>query len=304
MGWTDWADTVTNAMIGGKATDGSVSTGILGSNWFQNLAGAVSTGYDIYQGIQKQKASDRMYDLMYGTAANQDIWANLVKDRYVNTYWPYESTQYEYASADRTAMRDSDLVARDYNISRKYEQVQQAQSINPELDTAERSLIDILVEPVTNLRTRLANDAITSVNQSFDSTRLQDLRRLNVLGVNPSSGARLIYNRSLATAQALASATARNNAAIIAEDVGISRQGQALAYRAGIPLPTYQTTPSVQAGNVTTALSSTGSMAGAIGAQLDNSAQQSFTGAATALNSMYMRPFVDRYMNKISGNKG
>jgi len=304
MGWTDWADTVTNAMIGGKATDGSVSTGILGSNWFQNLAGAVSTGYDIYQGIQKQKASDRMYDLMYGTAANQDTWANLVKARYTDIYWPYESVQYEYAGADRTAMRDSDVVARDYNIARKYEQVQQAQSINPELDIAERSLIDILVEPVTNLRTRLANDAITSVNQSFDSTRLQDLRRLNVLGVNPSSGARLIYNRSLATAQALASATARNNAAIIAEDVGISRQGQALAYRSGIPLPTYQTTPSVQAGNVTTALSATGSMAGAAGAQLDNSAQQSFTGAATALNSMYMRPFVDRYMNKISGNKG
>jgi len=304
MGYEDWTGTIMNAMIGGKATDGSVSTGILGSNWFQNLAGAVSTGYDIYQGIQKQKASDRMYDLMYGTAANQDTWANLVKARYVDTYWPYETTQYGYATADQTAMRSSDVAARDYNITRKGQQITQATTINPKLDTAEGSLIDTLVESITNLRTRLANDAITSVNQSFDSTRLQDLRRLNVLGVNPSSGARLIYNRSLATAQALASATARNNAAIIAEDVGISRQGQALAYRAGVPLPTYQTTPSVQAGNVTTALSSTGSMAGAAGAQLDNSAQQSFTGAATALNSMYMRPFVDRYMNKISGNKG
>ena len=91
---------------------------------------------------------------------------------------------------------------------------------------------------------------------------------------------------------------------MIAEDTSISRQGQALAYRAGINLPTYQTTPSVQAGNVTTALSATGSMAATAGGQLDNSAQQSFTGAATALNSMYMRPITEKYMSAATARMG
>lgn len=296
----DWGN-ISGSILNNIATAGADIGSAAGSNWFNNLAGAAATGYDIYQGIQKQKASDRMYDLMYGTAANQDVWANLVKDRYTSMYWPFEAIQYEYATADRIAMRDIDVASRDYNIARKGQQIAQASIINPELDTAEQQLIDTLIEPVTNLRTRLANAAVTSVNQSFDNTRIQDLRRLNTIGVNPSSGARLMYSRSLANAQALASATARNNAAIIAEDTAISRQGQALAYRAGIQLPTYQTTPTVQAGNVTTALSSTGTIAGAAGASLDNSAQQSFTGAATALSSMYMRPKMDAYMSSISG---
>ena len=299
----DWSKMMDSAAGSMTAVGGAIG-GAVGSNWFQNLAGAASTGYDIYQGIQKQQSSQRMYDLLYGSAAKQDTWADLIKTRYSDIYWPYEAVQYDYATADRLAMRDSDLAARDYNIARKYQQIQQAGSINPVLDTAEMSLINTLVASVDNLRTRLANDAIVGVNQSFDNTRAQDLRRLGTLGVNPSSGARLTYSRALAGSQALASAAARNNAAMIAEDTSISRQGQALAYRAGINLPTYQTTPSVQAGNVTTALSATGSMAATAGGQLDNSAQQSFTGAATALNSMYMRPITEKYMSAATARMG
>ena len=299
----DWSKMMDSA-AGSMTSVGGAIGGAVGSNWFQNLTGAVSTGYDIYQGIQKQQSSQRMYDLLYGSAAKQDTWADLIKTRYSDIYWPYEAVQYDYATADRLAMRDSDLAARDYNIARKYQQIQQAGSINPVLDTAEMSLINTLVASVDNLRTRLANDAIVGVNQSFDNTRTQDLRRLGTLGVNPSSGARLTYSRALAGSQALASAAARNNAAMIAEDTSISRQGQALAYRAGINLPTYQTTPSVQAGNVTTALSATGSMAATAGGQLDNSAQQSFTGAATALNSMYMRPITEKYMSAATARMG
>ena len=299
----DW-NNISGSILNSVATAGTDIGSAVGSNWFQNLAGAVSTGYDIYQGIQKQQSAQRMYDLMYGTAAKQDTWADLIKTRYSDIYWPYEAVQYDYATADRLALRDSDLAARDYNIARKYQQIQQAGSINPVLDTAELSLINTLVASVDNLRTRLANDAIVGVNQSFDNTRAQDLRRLGTLGVNPSSGARLTYSRALAGSQALASAAARNNAAMIAEDTSISRQGQALAYRAGVTLPTYQTTPSVQAGNVTTALSATGSMAATAGGQLDNSAQQSFTGAATALNSMYMRPITEKYMSAATARMG
>lgn len=299
--WTgiDWGKMMDSA-AGAMASAGGAVGAAVGSSWFQNLTGAAAVGYDIYQGIQKQKASDRMYDLMYGTAAAQDTWANEVKARYTSIYWPFETAQYTYATEDRLAARDSDIAARDYNITRKYEQINQATNINPTLDSAELSLINLLVDDSVTLRTRLAADAVTSVNQSFDNTRTQDNRRLNSLGVNPSSGARLIYNRALANAQALASANVRNTAAVIAEDTSISRQGQALAYRAGIPFPTYQTTPSVQAGNVTTALSSTGSIAATAGGQLDNSAQQAFTGAATALNSMYMRPYQEKYMNSMT----
>ena len=296
----DW-DTITNALVGSAATRGS--QGLIGSegnvSW-SSLANIASSGYDIYQGIQNQQNANRMYDLMYGTAAAQDVWAGLVKTRYTDKYWPWEDLQYTYASEDRTTMRPSDIAARDYTILRKSQQIAQASSINPLLDNTELSLLDDLTESHEDLEARLANDAVTSVNQSFDTTRLQDNRRLNSIGANPSSGALLIYSRSLANAQALACATARNNAAMIAEDTSISRRGQALSYRAGIALPVYQTTPSVQAGNVTTALTGTGSIAGAAGAQLDSSAQQSFTGAATALSSMQMRPYTEKYMTAMT----
>ena len=293
-----------DSATGSMATMGSAIGEAVGSNWFNTLTNVASTGYDIYQGIQRQKASDRMFDLMYGTAAKQDTWSDAIKARYESTYWPYEATQYEYATEDRLVMRPSDVAARDYNIVRKGQQIVQASTLNPLLDNTELGLITTLVEDIATLRTRLANDAITEVNKSFDNTRAQDLRRLNSLGVNPSSGARLVYNRALANAQALASATARNNAAVIAEDTSISRRGQALSYRAGIPLPTYQTTQSVQAGNVTTALNSVGGMAATAGAHLDNSAQQSFTGAATTLNSMYMRPITEKYMSAATARMG
>lgn len=301
MGWEETINWITDAASGlGK----SVADAATGPNWFQNLMGAASTSYDIYQGIQRQKSSDRMFDLMYGTAAAQDTWANTVKTRYTDIYWPFETTQYVYSTEDITASRPVDIAARDYSIGRKYQQITQAVYLNPLLDTTEKSLLDVLTDDATELRARLASDAVLSVTQSFDNTRLQDSRRLNVLGVNPSSGARLIYNRALAGAQALATATARNNAAIVAEDAAISRQSQALGYRAGVPLPQYQTTPSVSAGNITTALSSTGSIAGAAGVALDNSAQQAFTGAATSLNSMYMRPYMQKYMETVNKRLG
>lgn len=301
MAWS--MDTITNALIGATATSGAKTSGLFGSggevSW-SALGSFAASGYDIYQGIQRQADSNRMYDLMYGSATAQDTWANLVQARYTGKYWPWEDAQYAYALEDRTTLRPSDIASRDYNIARKYQQIQQARTINPILDNTEQSLINDLIESHEDLEARLANDAVTSVNQSFDNTRLQDNRRLNSIGANPTSGARLIYTRSLANAQALASATARNNAAMIAEDTSLSRRGQALAYRSGIQLPTYQTTPSVQAGNVTTALTGTGSIAGAAGAQLDTSAQQSFTGAATALNSMYMRPYTEKYMTAMT----
>lgn len=294
---TSWAGT----LVSNSLTSASK---VAGSNTFQNVVSLAATGYDIYQGIQKQKAADRMFDLMWGTAATQDAWATEIKTRYTNTYWPLEDSQYSYYSEDLVANRPSDVAARDYNITRKYEQISQAAAINPELDTTERALISTLIDDTATLRARLAADAVLGVNQSFDATRAQDTRRMGVLGINPSSGARLGYTRALAGAQALATATARNNAAIIAEDTAISRQGQALSYRAGVPLPTYQVTPSVQAGNVTTALSSVGSIAAATGAHMDTSAQQSFTGAATALNNMYMRPYVQKYMESINQRQG
>jgi hypothetical protein len=298
-----WWDTITNALIGNAATGSSNSSGLLGSNGslsLSSIANIATSGYDIYKGIQSQQNANRMYDLMYGTATAQDTWAAKVSTRYTDVYWPWETIQYSYASEDREVMRPSDIASRSYNIVRKYQQISQAESMNPIIDNTERNLINKLVEDTETLKYRLANDAVTAVNQSFDSTRIQDNRRLNSIGANPTSGSRLIYSRSLANAQALASATARNNAAMIAEDTAISRHGQALAYRTGVNLPTYQTTPSVQAGNVTTALSSTGSIAGAAGAQLDNSAQQSFTGAATALSSNAMQPYTEKLMSSLT----
>ena len=76
-----------------------------------------------------------------------------------------------------------------------------------------------------------------------------------------------------------------------------SRQSQAANFQAGIPLPTYQTTGTVSAGNVTQAQSGSGSTAGAAASSMNNNAQNSFTGASTALNSLYWNPITSNYMN-------
>lgn len=285
-------------ILSGVDTVGSTIGSVVGDKAFQNLTGAASAGYDIYQGLQTQRQADRMYDLMYGTAAAQDAWANKIAARTEGTYWPLEDLSYKYATEDMNALRPSDTANRDYNITRRGEQLAQAKAINPMLDTTERELLGTLTEDTGDLRNRLAAQGVAGVQQSFDNTRAQDTRRMNLAGINPSSGAALDYNRGLATSQSLAEANARNQAASTAEDTAISRQGQALAYRAGIQLPTYQTTPSVSAGQVSTALSSTGSLAAGAANNLNTQAQNSFTGASTALNSMYMRPYVQNYKQK------
>jgi hypothetical protein len=288
-------------ILGGLGTVGSGLGSIVGSNAFQNLTGAAAAGYDIYSGLQQQQQADRMYDLMFGSAAKQDEWAAKMAARTESKYWPLEDLQYQYATEDMGALRPSDTANRDYNIQRRGEQLAQARAINPMLDTTERNLLDTLTESSDDLRNRLSNQAVAGVQQSFDNTRAQDMRRMALSGINPSSGASLDYNRGLATSQAMAEANARTQAATTAEDTALSRQGQALAYRAGIQLPTYQATPSVSAGQVSTSLGSTGSLAAGAANNLNNQAQQSFTGAATALNSMYMRPYTQNYLSKISG---
>lgn len=273
----------------------------VGSSSFQNLTGLAAAGYDIYSGLQQESQANKMYDLMFGSSAQQDAWAAEMADRTKAVYWPLETQQYKYATEDIDAMRPSDVANRDYNIQRRAEQLAQAKAVNPMLDTTELNMLNTLTQSPDDLRNRLSNQAVTGVQQSFGNAREQAARNMALSGVNPLSGQSTEYNRNFATSQALAEANARNQAATTAEDTALSRQGQALAYRAGIPLPTYQTTPTVSAGNVTSALSSTGTLGAYTGSALNTQAQQSFTGASTALNNMYMRPYVQNYMNKISG---
>lgn len=259
----------------------------------QGLSGAINLGtaaYDIYSGIQAQNQADRMYDIVYGTAAQQDAWAQELSNRTKSLYWPLEEKNFQYATEDINALRPSSVAARDYNIQRSAEQLAQARQLDPLFDANRSSLVNTLTTGTPELQQRLMNEASANVSQAFDQSRTAGMRQFGQAGINPSSGALADYNRTMDQQQALAQATARTQAARSGEDIGLSRQSQALNLQAGIPLPTYQTTPSVSAGNISSAQSGSGTLAGQAAAGLSTNAQNAFTGAATSLNSLYYNP--------------
>lgn len=264
---------------------------VLSSNTFNTLATLGSTAYDIYSGIQSQNQANKMYDILYGSAAQQDAWAKELSDRTKSAYWPLEDLNLQYAKEDLAALRPTDILKRDYNVQRTQEQINQAKSINPMLDTTERKLLGTLTEDKTDLANRLRDEASSNIAQSFGTARSSDARRMGLLGINPSSGASLDYNRNMSISEAAAQANARTQAARTAEDTALNRQAQALNYRAGIPLSTYNTTPSVSTGDVSSSIKGSGATAlGAATAAQSNA--DSYTRSASAgLTDLYWQPY-------------
>ena len=268
-----------------------------GVNTAANLGTAA---YDLYQGIQSDAYAQSMYDLAFGTAAQQDAWASDMANRAQTLYWPLEDLQYQYATEDMNALRPSDVANRNYNIQRRGELLTQAQQLNPTLDQNKVNYINEMTAPVTDLQNRWRDIASADISQSFGQSRANDMRRMGEQGTNPSSRQMLNYNRVMAQDEAAQQAAARTKASRTGEDVGLNRQGAVLNYQAGIPLPTYNTNPSVTASTVGSAMSGTSSTAAGLANSQTQNAQNSYTGAATSLNSLYWNPIMSNYTNALT----
>ncbi len=151
-------------------------------------------------------------------------------DMYNKYYWPIEEQIASYYKDDLTSSRPYDIRMRDYLLNRGDELVQLASDTNAPLDENKKSLIRRLIEGEDVLADRYRSQASTDVGQAFGQQRQQLMDSMQRAGVNPNSGAFASNMSSLASNEALASASARTNASRLAEDTSLARQADALNY--------------------------------------------------------------------------
>lgn len=256
------------------------------SNWSwsdtSNVLNSAGTVYDIYQGYQSGKLADKYANLAFASAKKQDAYAQEMWNRYKNLYWPLEDLNIKYQTEDLQTLRPAYQQQVQYQAQRLQEQLAQAKELNPILDDTEKSLIRKLVEGEDVLADRLMSQATADVGAAYGSQREQDMRAMGLAGINPNSGQMQNYMNRMGQSQALAEATARTQASRQAEDLAISRQSQALNYMKGAQLPTYQVTPSVNTGSISSALS--GNNYTGLANMYNKDAQSSWNGANTLLN--------------------
>lgn len=263
----------------------SISNGfnsIGGWNTVSNVVNTAGGLYDIYQGYQSSQLADKYANLAFGSAQKQDAFAQEMWNRYKQKYWPLEDLNIQYQMEDLQTLRPAYQQQVAYQAQRLQEQLAQAKELNPILDDTEKSLIRKLVEGEDVLADRLMSQATADVGAAYGSQREQDMRSMGLAGINPNSGQMQNYMNRMGQSQALAEATARTQASRQAEDLAISRQSQALNYMKGAQLPTYQVTPSVNTGSISSALS--GNNYTGLANMYNNSAQNSWNGANTLLN--------------------
>ena len=216
-------------------------------------------GWDAYQGYQSQQQANKYSNMLAGSVAMQSEWAQDLWDRMMELQWPIEDLQAEYALEDLEKLRKLQVAQRDYGITKGLGDIAQAKILDPILDQTKESLVKKLAEGEDVLADRMRATASTDIGASFGQQRDVDARRFAAAGINPNSGMFQNYMQQMGTSQALAEAGARTQASRQAEDTALSRQAQALNYRAGIPLSAQQfsstTTP-------TAALSGLGAASG------------------------------------------
>lgn len=255
-----------------------------GWDTISNVAQTAGTVYDIYNGFQNQKLANKYSDMAFASAQKQDQYAQEMWDRYKSMYWPLEDLNYQYTMEDLQTLRPAYKNQVAYQAQRLNEQLAQAKDINPIIDETEKSLIRKLVEGEDVLADRLMQQATADIGAAYGSQREQDVRAMGLAGINPNSGQMSNYMNRMGQSQALAEATARTQASRQAEDLAISRQSQALNYAKGAQLPTYQVTPSVNTGNISSALA--GQPYTGLSQMYNKNAQDSWNGANTLLNSL------------------
>ena len=248
-----------------------------------NIAGA---GYDIYQGYQNQQLANKYADIVFSTAEKQDEYTQAMFDRIKSLYWPFEDLNYQYATEDIQALRPLAQAQTQYAVDRGLSDIAKYRELDPVYDDTEKSLIRKLTEGEDVLADRLMTTATANVANAYAQQRESDMRKLSAAGINPNSGQYSNYMNRMGSQQAMAEATARTQASRQAEDLAISRQSQALNYRQGAQLPTYQTTPSVTSSNITSGLSSSGSLSSSLYNSANQQAQLGFNSAYSLLKNL------------------
>lgn len=236
-------------------------------------------GWDAYQGYKAQGQADQYNSALYSNMAFQQQYAQDIWDRMQELQWPIEDLQAEFALSDLEALRDLQIAQRDYGIKKGLSDIEQAKTLDPLLDKTKESLVNKLAEGQDVLAERLRGTASSDVGASFGAQRDADARRFAAAGINPNSGMFQNYMQQMGASQALAEAGARTQATRQAEDTALSRQAQALNYRAGIPLNPQQFTPTTTPTAALAGIGASSSMLAGLSQSKSGEASDYFKGA-------------------------
>ena len=205
-----------------------------------------------------------------------------------------------------------------YAVERGLADIEQQRKLDPTYRETETSLIRKLTEGEDVLANRMRTQAESDVSSKYAAQRQQDLTSMGIAGIAGNSQQYANYLTKMGQSEALASATAQNQATTNAENLALSRQAQALNYRKGASLPTSQYTPTAQqytptsqqytrgtsqysptvgTSNITggsqlygssglSSMGNAGSMSSGIANMYGGQAQQSFTGAGYLLKQL------------------
>ena len=133
-----------------------------------------------------------------------------------------------------------------YAVERGLADIEQQRKLDPTYRETETSLIRKLTEGEDVLANRMRTQAESDVSSKYAAQRQQDLTSMGIAGIAGNSQQYANYLTKMGQSEALASATAQNQATTNAENLALSRQAQALNYRKGASLPTSQYTPTAQ----------------------------------------------------------
>lgn len=245
-----------------------------------NLA---ATGYDIYSGIKAANQASKYADLAFGSIEKQDEYASEAWQRQKEKYWPLEDLNIQYSMEDLQTLRPLGQAQAQYAVDRGLADIQQQRELDPLYRDTEKSVIRKLTEGEDVIRDRLMNQATADVAAGYAQQREQDTRAMGMAGINANSGAYANYMNRMGSQQALSEAMARTQASRQAEDLALSRQSQALNYRKGASLQTYQATPSVNSSSILSGLGSAGGNSANLAGMFNQQAQNSWAGAARGL---------------------
>lgn len=256
-----------------------------GDTWsaFGTVGNLAATGYDIYSGIKSANQASKYADLAFGSIEKQDEYASEAWQRQKEKYWPLEDLNIQYGMEDLQTLRPLGQAQAQYAVDRGLADIQQQRELDPLYRDTEKSVIRKLTEGEDVIRDRLMNQATADVAAGYAQQREQDTRAMGMAGINANSGAFSNYMNRMGSQQALSEAMSRTQASRQAEDLALSRQSQALNYRKGASLQTYQATPSVNSSSILSGLGSAGGSSVNLAGMFNQQAQNSWDGAARSL---------------------
>lgn len=207
-----------------------LSTAIAGGTML--AGGLLSAGSSLFGGKKKKQTAEQK---MAGQLAmNQMGFMNDAINQYRNLYqqyyWPIEQTLAGNYKEDITAARPYETNMRDYQLDRGNQLIDLAEETNPMLDEGRKSLIRRLSEGEDVLANRYRAQSSADVTSSFANQRQQNFRNMQMMGINPNSGAWANQATSMGQNEALAQAAGRTSATRQAETDSLQRQMQAQQY--------------------------------------------------------------------------